>query len=143
MGVGMMSVHENIRAVRRAKGLTQEEVAEKLDMSVNGYGDIERGLCDIKLTRLQQIAELFDVELSAFLDEGKNILSLIATNNTGTQHNQNHCIINPGSQDYSELQNELEKQRLICSHQLREIELQNQEINYLKEINQLLKNGST
>ena len=138
-----MSVHENIRAVRRAKGLTQEEVAEKLDMSVNGYGDIERGLCDIKLTRLQQIAELFDVELAQFFEDGKNILSLMAAHNTGTQHNQNHCIINPAPQDYSELQNELEKQRLICSHQHREIELQNQEINYLKELNQMLKNGGS
>ncbi len=140
-----MSVHENIRAVRRAKGLTQEEVAEKLDMSVNGYGDIERGLCDIKLTRLQQIAELFDVELGElFEDGGKNTFNLMGTNNTGTQHNQKHCVINPCSQDYSELQNELEKQRLVCSHKDREIELKNQEITYLKEINELLKNaGST
>ncbi len=140
----MMSVHENIRAVRRAKGLTQEEVAEKLDMSVNGYGDIERGLCDIKLTRLQQIAELFDVELGELFEDGsKNTFNLMGMNNTVTQHNQKHCVINPVPQDYSELQNELEKQRLICSHQHREIELQNQEINYLKELNQMLKNGGS
>ncbi len=51
-----MSVHDKIRTIRREKGLTQEELAEKLEMSVNGYGDIERGLCDIKLSRLEQIA---------------------------------------------------------------------------------------
>ncbi len=37
-----MSVHEKIKLVRQAKGLTQEEAAEKLNMSVSGYGDIER-----------------------------------------------------------------------------------------------------
>ena len=138
-----MSVHENIRAVRRAKGLTQEEVAEKLDMSVNGYGDIERGLCDIKLTRLQQIAELFDVELGELFEDGsKNTLNLMGTHSTGTLHH--HCVINSMSPEFSELKIELEKQRLICSHKDKEIELKNQEINYLKEINGLLKNaGST
>ena len=137
-----MSVHENIRAARRTKGLTQEEVAEKLDMSVNGYGDIERGLCDIKLTRLQQIAELFDVELAEFFEDGsKNTLNLMVMHSTGTLHH--HCVINSMSPEFSELKIELEKQRLICSHQHREIELQNQEINYLKELNQMLKNGGS
>jgi transcriptional regulator with XRE-family HTH domain len=37
-----MSVHEKIRLVRQAKGWTQEYLAEKLGMSVNGYRDIER-----------------------------------------------------------------------------------------------------
>ncbi len=136
-----MSVHENIRFIRRAKGLTQEEMAEKLDMSVNGYGDIERGLSDVKLTRLQQIADLFDVELPDLLEEGNNHLSLVATYNTGTQHQQNHCIINPGPQEYIELKAELDKQRLICAFKDKEIELIKQEINYLKEINQLIKSG--
>jgi transcriptional regulator with XRE-family HTH domain len=47
---GKMSVHEKIRFVRLAKGWTQEYLAEKLDMSVNGYGDLERGKNDIKLS---------------------------------------------------------------------------------------------
>ena len=42
LGVKKMSVHEKIKLVRQAKGLTQEEAAEKLNMSVSGYGDIER-----------------------------------------------------------------------------------------------------
>ncbi|MFI3194249.1 MAG: helix-turn-helix transcriptional regulator [Methylococcaceae bacterium] len=54
-----MSVNEKIRLVRETKGWTQEEVAEKLQMSNNGYGDIERGETDIKLSRLLQLSELF------------------------------------------------------------------------------------
>lgn len=87
-----MSVHEKIRLVRQAKGFTQEEVADKLKMSVNGYGDIERGETDISLSRLEQIAKLFEMSLSQLfsLDE-KNIF----TNNGTQQHSQNsNCTVN-------------------------------------------------
>lgn len=47
-----------------AKGWTQEYLAEQLDMSVNGYGDLERGKNNIKLSKLEQISELLGVELS-------------------------------------------------------------------------------
>jgi transcriptional regulator with XRE-family HTH domain len=134
-----MSVHDKIRTIRREKGLTQEELAEKLEMSVNGYGDIERGLCDIKLSRLEQIAELLDVELPELFEDGsKNTLNLMGDN---TGNLLNHGVINTLSPEYSELKLELEKQKLICSNKDLEIEMKNQEINYLKQINELLKNG--
>jgi transcriptional regulator with XRE-family HTH domain len=60
-----MSVNEKIKLVREAKGFTQEQVAEKLQMSKNGYGDIERGATDPKLSKLEKIAEAFKCELRA------------------------------------------------------------------------------
>ena len=42
-----MVVHEKIKFFRQAKNWTQEEVAEKLGLSPNGYGSIERGETDI------------------------------------------------------------------------------------------------
>ena len=36
-------------------------------MSVNGYGDIECGDTDIKLSKLQKIADLFDLKLSELI----------------------------------------------------------------------------
>ena len=60
-----MSVNEKIRFVREAKGLTQEQVAEKLEISRNSYGDIERGDSDVKLSKLEKIAELFEMQLSS------------------------------------------------------------------------------
>jgi transcriptional regulator with XRE-family HTH domain len=38
-----MKVHEKIRNLREAKNWSQEEMAAKLNMSVNGYSKIERG----------------------------------------------------------------------------------------------------
>lgn len=63
-----MLVNEKIRLVRESKGLTQEEVADKLQMSGNGYGDIERGETDIKLSRLLQLAELFEMKPANFFE---------------------------------------------------------------------------
>lgn len=51
----LMSVHEKIKRVRQANGWTQEYLAEKLEMSVNGYGDIERGDSDIKYLNLSAL----------------------------------------------------------------------------------------
>ena len=114
-----MQVHENIRAKRRFKGLTQEEMAVKPTMSVNGYSDIERGLSDIKLTRLEQIAELLDVELPELFEDGsKNTLNMMGEHSTGTVHN--HGVINTLSPEYSEMKLKFEKQKLICSNKDRD-----------------------
>ena len=63
-----MSINEKIRLVREAKGLTQEQMAEKLEISRNSYGDIERGDNDVKLSTLQKIAESFELQLSELVD---------------------------------------------------------------------------
>ena len=76
-----MSVHEKIRIVRKAKGLTLEEVAHQLGMSTNGYGDIERGATDVSLSRLEQISQLFDMELSELIDlNEKNVFNKLRVN---------------------------------------------------------------
>lgn len=64
-----MCVHEKIRLLRRTQGWSQEEMAHKLEMSTNGYGSIERGDTDVSLSRLQQIASLFNVNVSELFDE--------------------------------------------------------------------------
>ena len=39
----LMKVHEKIRLIRESKHWSQEDMAEKLNMSLNGYVKIERG----------------------------------------------------------------------------------------------------
>lgn len=80
-----MSVHEKIRLVRQAKGFTQEEFAEKLGLSPNAYGDIERGDSDPKLSKLQKIAEILEMNLSELLDLSDKTLLNINFNNEGKQ----------------------------------------------------------
>lgn len=63
-----MSVNEKIRRIREAKDLTQEQMAEKLGVSQSAYGDIERGDNDPKLSKLQKIADIFEMQLSELVD---------------------------------------------------------------------------
>jgi transcriptional regulator with XRE-family HTH domain len=69
-----LMIHANIRFMREKDGLTQEQVADYLNMSVNGYGDIERGETDIKFSRLMQIYNFFDITIAELVTQNiKNI----------------------------------------------------------------------
>lgn len=52
---------EKIRLQRLQRGLSQENMADLLNLSTTAYGDIERGKTDLTLSRLNQIAQVLDV----------------------------------------------------------------------------------
>lgn len=54
-----MSVQDNIRLLRESNRWSQEEMAQRLNMSLNGYAKIERGETKLHLEKLTQIAQLF------------------------------------------------------------------------------------
>ena len=69
-----MSVNEKTRKIREAKDWSQEQMAEKLNMSLNGYAKIERGESKIYLDKLEQIAQVFDIDVIELMQsDGKNI----------------------------------------------------------------------
>jgi transcriptional regulator with XRE-family HTH domain len=118
-----MQLHEKICLLRKVKGWSQEEMAERLQMSLHGYANIERGDTDIQLSRLEQIVQILGIELKELVSfDGKNILNNIASSECHFNHY--------GSSKEGE--SELEKSRLI-------IEQQEKEIGYLKEIIELMK----
>ncbi len=124
-----MSVHEKIRFIRQLKGWSQEEVAQKLEMSTNGYGSIERGDTDVNLSRLKQIAEVFDIRLSDLVEAENNQVV-----NFGCEQNHSNWQISTHSAESQlhSLRTELEKMQLLLAQK-------DQEILYLKELNELLK----
>ena len=52
-----------IADLRRNRHMTQEELAEKLDISVKHCSEVERGLSSLSLDKLDYVAELFDCSL--------------------------------------------------------------------------------
>ncbi|MEY3786455.1 MAG: hypothetical protein RLZ75_660 [Pseudomonadota bacterium] len=125
-----MSVHEKIRLIRETKGLTQEQLAEKLKMSPSAYGDIERGNTNVKLARLEQIAETLEIKLSELFElSEKGSLNII-----NSLHSNNETKIHIGSSA-----SELEKQLAINGLQVKEITMKDREIDNLREIITLLK----
>ena len=53
-----MKVHEKIRFMRQSKNWSQDEMAEKLAMSISGYAKIEQGKSEASFSKLEQIAAL-------------------------------------------------------------------------------------
>ena len=70
----MKTLGKKIRLLRHQKSWSQEDVAKKLDISIPAFSKIETGITDINLSRLEQIAILFDmsvVQLLTFTDSDK------------------------------------------------------------------------
>lgn len=69
-----MNINEKIRRIRESKEWSQEQMAEKLNMSLNGYAKIERGETKLYLDKLEQIAQILDIDVVELMQsDGKNI----------------------------------------------------------------------
>lgn len=68
-------IGERIRKARMLSGLSQQNIADELELTVASYSNIERGVTDITVTRLYQLAKLLNVSIYFLLDdEVKNTL---------------------------------------------------------------------
>ena len=79
MGIDYNIVGERLKRARLEKELTQENLAEKLDVSVAYLSRIETGTTKVNLRRLSEICNLLDVSeaeiLSGVSDDSENYLS--------------------------------------------------------------------
>jgi transcriptional regulator with XRE-family HTH domain len=58
-----MDTGNKIKYFRLLKGFSQEKMAELLGIAPKSYGNIERNITDVNLSRLQQIANVLEVSL--------------------------------------------------------------------------------
>ncbi|MFD0792172.1 helix-turn-helix domain-containing protein [Mucilaginibacter litoreus] len=72
------SAGKNIRTLRHEHGWSQEDVANRLGISIPAFSKIETGVTDINLSRLEQIANIFEVSVV-------NLLSLEYTEEPAVQ----------------------------------------------------------
>jgi transcriptional regulator with XRE-family HTH domain len=52
--------------------LSQQNIADELNLTVASYSNIERGVTDITITRLFEIAKILDVKIDYLLDLEQN-----------------------------------------------------------------------
>lgn len=142
-----MLLHKKIRFLRLNKGWSQETMAEKLAMSPNGYGSIERGETNVQLSRVLQIAKLFDINTAELFQDGngkenvKNVPNSIAPPNVEIQNDNNaRCYFGTTelSQKQYECQREREQLEFNVEKQIIIIEQKDREIYFLKQLNELL-----
>ena len=59
---------QNIKKFRELKGLTQNELAEKVDLSREYIADIERGLKNISLRKFYMIVDVLNIKCSDLIN---------------------------------------------------------------------------
>ena len=110
-----MKINEKIRQLREQHQLCQENMADKLGMSVTGYAKIERGEVRSNLPRLEQISEVFDMDICELLSYGET--EKVYFNNSVTEstnsNNSNNFLFAVGNDN---LEKAIQQLQLIISH---------------------------
>ena len=126
-----MKFHEKIRFMRQSKNWSQEDMADKLGMSVAGYAKIEQGRTDANFSKLEQIASVFELDVVELLSFGeKNVICLIGDNSVNISQ-----IIGSSK----ELIFEMQKLQLGLEHKEAMLAQKDKEIQRLEELIALLK----
>lgn len=127
-----MSVNEKVRLFRELNQWSQEEMAERMNMSVAGYAKIERGETNISLHKLKQIASVLQIDLWDLVSTHDSGVILV-----GGENNQNHFRNNYYGNQAAEL--EVEKLKLELKHKDELLKQRENELETLRDIVNLLK----
>ncbi|WP_314342536.1 helix-turn-helix transcriptional regulator [Simonsiella muelleri] len=125
-----MKSHEKIRKIREEKKWSQEELANKLVLSTNGYAKIERGETRLTLSRLFQLAEIFKLDIFELIQGdiqymGERVAS----------HINHECdLVVYSATEHKNLIQEIEKLKLIIQHQETLLAQQTRELNLAQKI---------
>ena len=106
-------------------------MAEKMHLSPNSYGKLERGETKLTLDKLEQIANIFDMDIVELINNGDRNIS----------YQVNHYVsgvnaVNIGAEikEFKDFILENEKLQLIISHKDETIAHQKQEIALLRQM---------
>ena len=103
-----MKVNDKVRMMRELRSWSQEEMAHRLGMSTNGYAKLERGETRLNIPKLEQIAEVFDIDLNELVAVNeRSVICLISEN---SQHSSNFYGAS------QEMTAEIERLRLMVAH---------------------------
>ncbi len=124
-------IGDKIRTVREMRNLTQEFMAQELDITPNGYGKLERGESKITFDKLEKIAEILEIGLTQLIDFDPDKLGF----NNAIKDNEihNNQIDKIGNVIICEL---AEKEQELYEKQITRLE---SEIVYLKDTIEFLK----
>lgn len=67
MGEYKKAMGERMKAQRKLMRLTQEQMAEKLDISIKHYSEVERGIMGLSVENLIKVSEILGISLDYLL----------------------------------------------------------------------------
>ena len=62
-----MGIGDKIKKLRELKNYTQNYMAQELELSLSGYGKIERNETDSTISRLEKIASVLGIDVNTIL----------------------------------------------------------------------------
>lgn len=124
-----MDIAKNLANLRKEHHLTQEQMAEKLEMSKNGYAKLERGETKLNIEHLQQIANVFNIDVVDLLKESGDFSFLIGDNSFLIGDNNSNC-----NNKYKNNTQEIEKLELIIAHKDELLAQKDKEIELLRKL---------
>lgn len=128
-----MIAYDTIRELREQRNWTQEYMAEQLGLTRNGYAKIERGESTPSLERLDEIAKLFGISVIDLLKlSDKSII--LQTRNQQANYYQNYT-------NSENLQNEIDKLKLVIAHKDEIIQQKDEYIQILKKVANINTDG--
>ena len=69
MNIDYKLVGERIKRARKSKGITQENMAERLNVSIGYVSQVERGVTKISLDLLAAISTILECDVAALISE--------------------------------------------------------------------------
>lgn len=83
-----MAVNDKIRALRELNNWSQEEMAERMNISKSSYSRLERDESKLDLAKLEKLAAIFKIDVAELITrEDKGMVLLIGTNSGGNHTN--------------------------------------------------------
>ena len=141
-----MKTQDKIRAIRTQQKISQEQMAERLDLTPQAYSKVESGKTKLSLDRIQQIAQILNIDVTELIHNNDNGVFLLINENCTNENLNNGAIIYHGNQqsiNEQELKHDNEKMQLIITHKDEIIEQLKQENALLKQMLNLLNTQQT
>ncbi|MCQ9121070.1 helix-turn-helix domain-containing protein [Rodentibacter pneumotropicus] len=127
-----MVMHDKIRMMREIRQWSQEDMANKMNMSLSGYAKLERGETKLHYDKLVQIAKIFNLNVVDLVDSEKSIVFFM---NENSDHNVQTSYYN--SSDSMSI--EVEKLKLQLSHKDELLAQKEKELETLRKTISLLE----
>lgn len=121
-----LQVGAKIKKMRDLRGLTQTEMAEKLNLSLNAYGKVEREETELSLSRLQEIANILQITMHDLLDFDDKKLNF-------TQNHNYHDTSSSTNIAYQETKSDFENERKQYEARITDLKQENERLHALLE----------
>lgn len=128
-----MKTNEKLRQLREIQNWSQEEMAEKMQMSASGYAKLERGDNSLNIERLEQIAQIFNVDIADLTSQEKGIVFVVGVGDEW----ENNQIQHFGTTD--SISQEIDKLKTTIQHKNEIIAKLEEQILDLRALNEALR----